>query len=492
MTDFSVPHRMSPGVFPIMLVNIMKRFGSLFIILILAKAFDSDTSLTDSDLWLRALVTIGAAIAIVLILTCLSYFPKKFYVSQGNLIFIHGLIRRETTTIPLHRIHTLRTRRGVMYRLLGMRGITFDTLASKGEEIELILDESDWQSLMNLIEKEEATQSEPDNDTPAAATDTMRFDDSNLILDALCQNHLKGAAVLGTTVLFILDRLSDFSDNAVETIANYTSSYAERFLVSPLMITILLVMVYAIILSLWLGKVLLRYYNMTLIRTKALLTFNYGLLSRASCRFAFDKVCTIWVKRNYLERRFGLGTLMLKQALNASSPDKEVGDLKIYGRDTSATFLEWWLRNDYTDAPDILTAASGKGAMFRIIVPAAVISVLASIILCYNGLYAWVALPAIYLLYAIVNGILTMRRSKITLKDSYLIVDNGHYADVRNYLKYDNIEVVRIKATPFTPIFHRVTLALSTAGTTFYVRSLKENEAKFIYELTLLKTETQI
>ena len=45
-----------------------------------------------------------------------------------------------------------------------------------------------------------------------------------------------------------------------------------------------------------------------------------------------------------------------------------------------------------------------------------------------------------------------------------------------------NIEVVRLKATPFTPYTCRVSLTLSTNGTSFTLRSLQEQEAREIYE----------
>ena len=79
----------------------------------------------------------------------------KFHVEDGNLIYRHNLISRATTTIPLSRIHTLRTRQGLLYRLFDLRGVLFDTLAAKEEEIELVLSESDWQNLLTRIERQE-------------------------------------------------------------------------------------------------------------------------------------------------------------------------------------------------------------------------------------------------------------------------------------------------------------------------------------------------
>ena len=101
---------------------------------------------------------IAATAALAFVLACVSYYQIKFHVENGSLIYRHNLISRASTTIPLDRIHTLRTRQGLLYRLLNLRGVLFDTLASKGEEIELILSEADWQCLLDEVEIQEKPQ----------------------------------------------------------------------------------------------------------------------------------------------------------------------------------------------------------------------------------------------------------------------------------------------------------------------------------------------
>ena len=83
---------------------------------------------------------------------------------------------------------------------------------------------------------------------------------------------------------------------------------------------------------------------------------------------------------------------------------------------------------------------------------------------------------------SLVKGVCAARRSSITLKDDYVEIHNDKLADVRNYIKYANVEVACLRQTLFTPFFHRVNLIVSTNGTSFVVRSLKEKEANDVYE----------
>ncbi|MDE6549134.1 MAG: PH domain-containing protein [Muribaculaceae bacterium] len=485
MTDlFSRPQRMSPAALVIIYAKLFKRsVGPLSF-----PAFYSLFTSSSEDRVFIILMIIGVCLFVPFILALLSYFPKKFYIKDGNLIFIYGLINRENTIVPLDRVHSLRTEKGIWFRLLDMRGIIFDTLATRQEEIELILDEYDWKRLLAVIEKEERplpqSESEPPEYNPTA---TIHFPTKNLLLAALCQNHLKGMAVLLSLSAVIFGSFEDLSKEQYESILEWMVSFLEMLVASPLRIVASLVIVYAVILVMWLGKTLLRYYDTTMNHDKQLLTFTYGMLTRSSCRFFYDKICTIWVKRNFLEKKFGFCTLMLRQALNVTA-QKEEENMKLYGTDSSSFFLKWWLGEGYASAEDVISAKSGKGVFYRHIAIPTVIALAVCLLLYYSQLYIWILFPLLYMLILIPRGICTMRHSSIVLKPEYLIVHNGAFAGIDNYIKYTDIEVVQIRRSPFTRRFHRVSLAISTSGTTFVIRSLKEKEASLIREL-LLKAE---
>ncbi len=484
MIDFYEPQRMSLNAFFIIFVKILKSIFGLSVVYIFVKIFGSDIDFSESGTWVRIGYSVVAVILVALLLAGASYYPKKFYVKEGNLVFIHGLLSRESTTIPLDRIHSLRTRQGIWYRLFEMRGIVFDTLAAKGEEIELILDEKDWISLRNVIESEERNTKDLESETKL---EVKRFANKYLLSDALCQNHLKGMAILGGFLAVVFDGINNFTDNAVETISCLANSFSEAPLLSPLGIVCFFSLVYVVILSLWIGKVFLRYSDMSLKYDKLFLSFSYGLLSRSSSRFAYGKVCTLWIKRNFLERKFGLCTLMLKQALNVSA-QKDDDNLKLYGFDSSDFFLKWWLGDDYRENQEILCAKSGRGVFVHSISFDFFVSVVVAIILINCELYIWLIATVLYLAISVLKGIYAMRRSRIILKESYLVVFNGRFAEIENYVKYQNIESVRIRKTPFSRFSRRMTLIFSTAGTTFFVRSLLEEDASQIYNHLLLKT----
>lgn len=484
MIDFSKPKRMSlSALFIIFTKNFKSLFGA-FVVLFLIKMFDSDISLAK-----RALVTLssfGALTAVAFVTALIAYMPKKFYVSDGNLIFSHGLFHRETSTIPLDRVHTLRTRRGLWYRLFEMRGITFDTIASRGEEIELILDETEWQQLLQVIEKEEKHEVNAPVSESFTSAHSIQFDNSSLIADAQCQNHLKGFAILLGFLATIYDSVNDFLDNsAVYDMAVDTADKAEGFLSSIWLLAGAAVILYIVVLALWIGKIFMRYANMTLDCDRRLLTFNYGLVQRSSSRFAFDKVCSLWVKRNFLEKKWGLATIMLKQAFNATSL-KDDDNFRMYGRDNSDFLLKWWLGDNYADDKVLIASASGRGVFWASFLFPLVLCIIAAVILYCTGEYGWLIVPAIFLIFFMLRAYMARRRSKIVLKESYIEIYGGYFAENISYVKYEDVEVVRKTRTPLARWSHRASIALATSGTGFNVRSLREKDVEKIYEMLLL------
>lgn len=160
INDFSIPRRMSKSAFVIYFVKALRNYASIILILFTVRIFDSSEETSIMEYIIMLLSYLAGFLVISLITAFLSFYFKKYYVENGNLIFIHGVIQHERTSVPLHKIQSLRTKSGLIYRILDMKGISFDTLASRTEEIELILDDDDWDALLSRVETQENTQEE--------------------------------------------------------------------------------------------------------------------------------------------------------------------------------------------------------------------------------------------------------------------------------------------------------------------------------------------
>ena len=485
INDFSLPRRMSKSAFIIIWAQTLMTILKLIVIFGIISIINKE-GVDMKDAFVKVLLISIGIIAYSAIYAAINYYFKKFYVENGNLIFIHGIFNKETKSIPLQKIQSLRTKQGLIYRLLNMRGISVDTLASKGSEIELILDEYDWRLLIDKIETGNTQENLPSETTIKEQVATLHFSNQNLLKGAFCQNHLKGMIILLSLATALFDQIRSVNEALFDSIENYITSLVLSTSFTATIVIAIIVPVYMAILILWICKVFLQYYDMNLSIKTDQLTFEYGLITRNTAKFSFDKISTVKVKQNFLEKWFGCSTIMLKQALNATDEEKG-SDIKIYGSNSSSNFLKWWLGENFTSSETIASAKSGLGVFAYTVRFDIIITTIACCIIFSFDLYFLVGLLAIYIITSIIKGYLAIKRSSITLKEEYVEISCGKLAEVKNYCKYSNIEVVRLRHTIFTPFYHKVILSISTNGTVFNIRSLEEKEARKIYELLLYK-----
>ena len=494
--DFSVPRRMSKSAFVVFFFKELWSYSGVFLIMVYFDLKDAAGS-TFLELLRNFFLMLSGMLLVVGLIAFLGYYFKTYYVSGGNLIFKHGVLRREITTLPLSKIHSMRTKRGFIYRLLDMTGVSFDTLASQSAEIELILDDDDWKALLRRVETQETeTVAEPaQNDVlppiPSVVSTSMTYSNVNLLKGAFCQNHFKGMAILGGVVATLYGKVAAIDEEVLGYAIDYVAEeidHAAYISYSFTMIAVLVVGAYLMTMLLWMGKAFLDYFNTVLRMDDTRLFFEHGLITRRSAQFSFDKVCTIIVKQNFLEKWLNGRTIQLKQAFNISGEDekdKEANNVKIYGVPSSANLLQWWLGKDYAASATLRVAHSGKGVFGYTVMWDIVAVAVAIIILVHFEQFIWLVIPVAYLLSSLVKGCLAVRKSRITLKNDYMEISNGKYANILNYIKYENVESVELVRSPFTPLFHRVKLRIYTNGSSYTVRSLKMDEAKEIYELLL-------
>lgn len=229
-SDFSVPRRMSKSAFIILLVKELLSYAGPFLIWAIIKLFNSGRQRSLMETMEMLLFLFICYLVFSVVTAFISYYYKKYYIKNGNLIFIYGFLKKETV-IPLQKIQSLRTRRGFMYRLLDMKGVSFDTLASKAAEVELILDYKDWDALIERIEQQEQMPEEDKQPTeencvireakPVANKYTLKLSNLNLIKGAFCQNHFRGMIVLLGILFTFYDKVLSASDRILNLFIDY-------------------------------------------------------------------------------------------------------------------------------------------------------------------------------------------------------------------------------------------------------------------------------
>lgn len=242
---------------------------------------------------------------------------------------------------------------------------------------------------------------------------------------------------------------------------------------------------------LWIGKVALRYYGMSIQIADKRLTIESGLLSRRTCRITRDKATILSIKQNPIEKIANCQTIGIRQAENVSDPKKEETGIRIYGSDLGDRLLAWWLDdNSNADSTPLLSAKSGKGLLMRRCLPHLLVAVMALVIMVFA---ADIMIPAVIIctVYAVLTTIRAMmawRHGGIELTETYIRIDCGNIALIREYIRYQDVESVSIRNTPFTSVTDRVSIQISTNAGSSRVYSLKSDTAHAIRNIITYKT----
>lgn len=489
---FSEPRRMSAGALAIIFLKTLREFWGVISFAFIYVIFSTGEGRSFPAIMLKILLLTAGVVAFSLIVAFFRYYFRKYHIEGDRLIFSHGFAARQTTFIPLAKVHNLRTKRGLFYRLLGMHGVTFDTLANELQEVELILDESDWQMLLDCVsEGEKVAQTKGATVAPPIPEGERRWkiDNTAVVKGALCQNHLRGFAVLVAVLAPVFDSLNDLGGDTASRVFDYIDSGTASWLTSAWQWTGFFIVVYLCITLLWVGKIVLRFADMTITLSGRLFTMESGLLSRFTCRLARSKATIVTIKQNPLERLARCETVTLGQAENASG-EKGRDKVRIYGSRLGADILAWWLGDgcSATDSAPLLSAQSGRGVFMRHFLSGLLVSAAAVFALIYFAemqVAAACALGGACAAFAALRAFMVWRHSRIALFRFYIKIECGNIARICHYIKPRDIEGVEIRLSPFSPITRRASLRLSTNAETVVVRSLMTDTAFRLRRLIL-------
>lgn len=489
MNDFSTPRRMNAKA---LIIFLQKSFGQI-ISLIIISAYSILRADSIQKQILITVVSVGIIMAVSIIMAFSRYYFWKFHVENNKLVITHGFASKQTTSIPLSRVHTLRTKSGILYRLLGLRGITFDTLASDKEEVELILGEREWLALLCRVSIEEnydatnetaATSPAP----PAEEHKTYIVSDADIIKGALCQNVFKGFAILVALLGALYDKISQFIDNTEELLLNYFNTQADGVVHSAGAYILFAAGIYLVVVILWVGKIMFRYCGMTLHISDNRLSVESGLLSRYTCRMARKKATVLTIKQNPLEKMAHCQTISILQAENVSGTEKG-GNVIIYGSDYGSMLMSWWLGgSEIASEETLVSAKSGKGLVMRKLFPNLILATTISLIALYADFFVLPALAicSVYVAVIMYGSVMAWKHSRITLTEDFIRINCGRIAEIIKYIKYQDIESVAIRCSPFTSVTGRVSLRITTNAEIFSVYSLKLREAALIRNILLV------
>jgi putative membrane protein len=231
----------------------------------------------------------------------------RWWVSDGAFEFRTGILRLETSSIPVARIHNVDVVQPLLPRLLGLAEVRIDTPGAAGAEVELR-----YVSLPEAM----ALRDHLASVAPIGETDTLLVSASlgELVLAGATATRLGAFVVLGWAVLGWADNLGIDLGTLGKTFAAGVGSNVSNAVTVGFAIAAVAVLVG------WLASIVgtvAKYHDFRLTESVGELRREHGLLTRSSGVIPIARIQAIRIDRPWLRRMVGRATIVADTAGSA-------------------------------------------------------------------------------------------------------------------------------------------------------------------------------
>lgn len=253
--------------------------------------------------------------------TVISYWFKKFYISEDNLIVKSGWLRKKSLSIPFQNIQAVHLEQNVWQQALNVSKVSFDATGS--EKVEVQLDALSTKKaedlkdlLMNYVKVNQAVGREniiEENDTY-----TLPFGD--LIKLSLTANHLEAFLILlalGFNVLEEIRSIFDFDEQ------EYLDTYGNEIFSQTLSMAFLLFLGVAFISIVFsIARTATKFFKFSLVDNHKEWKITFGLFNREQKTIPLKKIQILSWRASWLRRKFNYW-IMQVQTVGANKKSKK-------------------------------------------------------------------------------------------------------------------------------------------------------------------------
>ncbi|KGO00896.1 PH domain-containing protein [Porphyromonas sp. COT-290 OH3588] len=451
----------------------------------------------------------------------------QFWVEGGMLhVERNFFFRREACTIPIDRIHSLRSRVNLLYRALDLEGLVLDSVASMKEEVTLILPNKQAEALRQWVNQQEhLLDSEFDSSAEILAADcpvgvsahlaevasvalsfssidkssaqmtteeqcwSYRYSLRQIILGALMQNHLRGLVYIWFIFSFVFDTISDLDlgfspDTLAPDAVGWLESQVEVVEHGSQIISFLLILLagYVISVLLLVGRHIYLNYHAEIKVWGNRVEWTGGLVTTMYKKIRFSKIITFTIKRNYLERIFNTSSVCLGVADYAlDTEQREAGLINLNAFDDYDRLLHHWGGGREWIIPKLHARV---GLFYTRLSFWLIVSVCASALLWdFGSALAGTVVGILLLFVGALRSYGIYRYSGVAATDRHLVVSSGALAEIDTWILIERVERMRITQAPWQRYTNACALKIDTMGRDFVLRSLDKTEVEHLIEV---------
>lgn len=454
MIDLTTPRRTSAAT---PLLKGVQMLRSYLVPLVVVLAFNS------GDRGARALGALGAATLVVLIST-IGWLRLRWWTEADQLRVRSGVLRIDDRTIPVERIQRVDRHQTLLARFFGVYELHAETAGGSGSELSLEwLSQAEAESLELWLSNRTSDASETINDAATVEAQPLAVVSfKDLVIAGATSNRIGALAVILATAFQLFD---DVTGNTIERLEELFPTLVDQVATGQRAVVAVGVLIFLAILVGWAASIittLLRFWEFTLTETNGELKRSHGLLSRFEVASPSHRVQTIRIEQPLLRRLLGYASVIAETAGSPGAADGGAGVLlPITRSDAARTLTGRVLNHDPADLVDLehVSRLSIRRGFFRATIR---LAPLIAAVWWFTDQWAIPAVAGVGV--AVWYGFARFRALGYRPADDHFVTRAGVLSRRTWSVRYDKIQTVAIRRSPFQRRLGLATVNIDTAG----------------------------
>ncbi len=246
-------------------------------------------------------------ISYLLVSSILSWWRYTFYIDGDELRVEYGIIVRQKSFIPKHRIQVINISSGIIQRMFGLVSLNVQTAGGSTPGVTIsALTREDAEELKSILSTE--------TETTEGATVINEEDEEPLY--ALSWKNLIIAGSTSASFGIALSIIGTiFSQMQVLVDEDAVLDYAETFFKTD--VNFIIALIFTLIFFAWLLSIvgnILAYANFTILKKKKEIVIKRGLLEKRTSSIPYSRIQAVRIQEGLLRQPFGFATIYVDSA----------------------------------------------------------------------------------------------------------------------------------------------------------------------------------
>lgn len=446
-------------------------------------------------------INVKPVIMVIILLTllflsdALSYFYFRYSILDDQIVIRKGIFVKKTIHIPFSRIQSIQHNQLFLLKPFNIESIKIETAGTKSEEgneltavnvqVGEYLEQKHREFVHPTIDESVGEEKQQQAEETNSADNSYRAGMKDIILFSFTNFKIL------YLIVFLLSRIGgDFFSSAVDEAANKISHMNIPLIIGSFIMAILLAQTLVVAYN------VIKYFDFTLSKKDKYLEIEMGLLSRSKIRVSTNRIQSVLVEQNLLQKWIHISTVRIVLATDESSKDDNGKELAIalpnlFAKDFAKRFKEYfgWVPLQYvaTFKPTIRAWwIFSRNVSWIVLIP---------IILMWffdNKVKIVLALIALLLLLIIIgNAHFKYVSTEVSLsgddKDASMMISTSRLLNKRQYyIGWHQIQSMRIRQSIWmkkTQLAHiEVIIRSGMTGKTITAKYLPFNDAQKVYD----------